>query len=717
VSDALPEGGAVPDVETLIGVLENLHFRAIRCESLRRELADPALPGLLARADGDVWVIIESEQPGRYKVFQGRPGRLATVGADGLNGQIYLIQGSREEAVDSRRNRLWWLAPLLRGERHFVRRLCGLSLLINGLALALPLYVLMAFDMAAGSGTALALTALSGGMALVIIMEMLLRDLRARSLACFAARLHGRVMETAFERMMALPVQVSEKASAAGLLSRLRSFEAMRDIFASPLPAGILDLPLASLFVAAAFAAGGWLGWLVALAAVALGGLSALAVIRMRLKSWQADLGHAQMRTFRNEMIAKLPVIQGSDAEEIWERRYGALVSHRLSAEAGTRRVAVSGATMAQATAALTVVLILGFGANEVVRGELSAGALMALLVIVWRLATLFRPILLHTGDLVLALHIAGQFRTLMRFPQEISRPPALPHEDISGRIELANAGCRRTGAGFPVVRKITMTADSGELVAVTGPPGAGQSTLMRLLANLYRPDNGGVRIDGVDARQFDARRLRQRIALVSADQRLFAGSAAYNFRLVNPFADDDRIMAAIRDADLEEFFDELEDGVATDLTGRLRNGLEHFQEKWEPVFHPKMRPDKELEPHSDLIGMDKVLSPAVRSKLRLARAYVQDAAIYLFDEPLKDLDMTGRRAFLNKLAGLMGKKTVVVATSDDDILNLADKVAVMKAGEIVKHAMRLPDNEDRAGKSLRSLLEDHQATAAKRSA
>jgi ABC-type proline/glycine betaine transport system ATPase subunit len=64
-----------------------------------------------------------------------------------------------------------------------------------------------------------------------------------------------------------------------------------------------------------------------------------------------------------------------------------------------------------------------------------------------------------------------------------------------------------------------------------------------------------------------------------------------------------------------------------------------------------------------------------------------------------------------------MGKKTVVVATSDDDILNLADKVAVMKAGEIVKHAMRLPDNEDRAGKSLRSLLEDHQATAAKRSA
>src|SRR5690606_13452867 len=145
--------------------------------------------------------------------------------------------------------------------------------------------------------------------------------------------------------------------------------------------------------------------------------------------------------------------------------------------------------------------------------------------------------------------------RSLIRFPQEISRASTLPHKDISGRIELANATCRRIGADFPVLRKINMTADSGELVAVAGPPGAGQGTLMRLLANLHPPSNGHVRIDGIDTRQCDARRLRQRIALVSADQRLFAGSAVYNFRLVNPFADDDRIMAAIRDADLEEFF------------------------------------------------------------------------------------------------------------------------------------------------------------------
>jgi ABC-type bacteriocin/lantibiotic exporter with double-glycine peptidase domain len=307
----------------------------------------------------------------------------------------------------------------------------------------------------------------------------------------------------------------------------------------------------------------------------------------------------------------------------------------------------------------------------------------MALLVIVWRLSALFQPILLHSGDLVLALDIAGQFRTLMRFPRETSRPPALPHEEISGRIELANVACRRAVAGFPVVRNITMTADSGELVAIAGPAGAGQGTLMRLLANLYPPDNGHLRFDGGEARQYDPRRLRQRIALVSEDQQLFAGSAAYNFRLANPFADDDAIMAAIRDADLEEFFDELEEGIATDLTGRLRGGL----------------------------------TPNVRSKLRLARAYVQDAAVYLFDEPLRDLDLTGRRAFLNKLAGMKGKKTVIAATSDDDILNIAGKVAIMKGGEIVQLAILPPDQEGRAAKSLRSLLQDHHANAAKKSA
>ena len=681
--EALPEEQPVSDIPALFGVLENLQFRAVPYQSIRTEPGDEALPALLDKADGDVWVLIEVEKPGHYKVFKGRQGRLATIQADELNGQIHLVCPAEKKAGESTQRRLGLLGSMLENQPGFVQTLFGISLLINCLALALPAYVMTVFDLAADAGSMLTLMAVAGGTIVVVSTEIILREARARSIARFAVRSHKKVMEAAFERITSLPVQVSERASAEGLINRLKSFEAMRDIFGSPLSAGLLDLPFVVLFIAAAFIIGGWLGWLVAGMVAALAVLSAVFVTRIRLKFLKASISRSQTQRFREDMIANLPIIQCGNAEEIWERRYSRLVSRELAADAEMQRMAVSEAATAQALAMLTGALIISFGANAVIGGELSAGALVALLVIVWRVLAPLQSVLLNINGLFQAIDAASQFRKLMRLPQEKSRPSTLPYEQISGRIDLQDVCYRKRNAGLPVLQKITVTADPGELVAVTGDSGAGKGALLRLIANLERPNSGCVRIDGFDARQFDIRHLRQRIAFVSEDQRLFPGSLAYNFRLVNPFADEELIRAAITDAELDAFIGELDEGLETDLTDQLYAGL----------------------------------ATNVYSKLRLARAYVQDPAIYLFDEPLKDLDAAGRRAFINKLAELKGKKTIIAGTSDDETLSLADKVVHLQAGEIAELTVRPPDLDESATRSLRSLLEKHRTEATKRSA
>jgi ATP-binding cassette subfamily C protein LapB len=649
LSDALPEERFIPDFETLTLVLKRLKYNVIRIPRPPRKLDEDMLPALVKRPNGDVWVLLSFAAPGKVLAFMGRQDELRTMPAVVPQGELFILREA-EPAQLEEQGRFGWLGTVLDKERRLVRLLFAVTFIVNCLALSLPLYLLNVFNLAINSRSASTLATLALGITIMVTAEIALREVRARAIARFAIGLQFHVMNGVFEKLLRLPISFIESASVAGQLNRLRTFEAIRDIFAGPLATSLLDLPFIFVFVIAIFALGGSLGWLM-IAFISLLAIVALAFIpAARTSTHRAGAARSELRIFRTDLTRHLNTIRDCGAEAIWIRRYRDLVAQQLTATLANQHVNFAEQTLAQALAAAIGALVVGVGAVEVLNGNLSVGGLAAVMAIVWRVLAPIQTALLNLNRVFQAVDTARQINQLMKLNQESWPTVRRTYQSIQGAITLENVGYRAGAQGLPILRGIDMRIGAGQMVVLAGAPGPSRSVLLKLMANLYQPSVGRIRIDSCDVRQFDPRELHRCIAYVADDQIIFSGTLSRNLRFADPLADDERLLRALAEADLAEFVEQLDTGLDTEITALRHTGQ----------------------------------STAVLQKLRLARAYLQSASIYLFDEPLKDLDLSGQKAFIRKIESLKGHATLVIRTSDPRLMNLADGVAYLQGGQLL---------------------------------
>ena len=189
-----------------------------------------------------------------------------------------------------------------------------------------------------------------------------------------------------------------------------------------------------------------------------------------------------------------------------------------------------------------------------------------------------------------------------------------------------------------------------GERVALVGPSGAGKSTVLRLLLRFYDPDEGVVRIDGVDLTRADPAQVRARLALVAQEAPLFSGSAADNIRFGRPGATDADVRLAALAAQAEGFLKALPQGFDTTVG-------EHA----------------------------KTLSGGQRQRLAIARALIRSSPILLLDEATSALDAENERLVQAALDRAMaGRTTLVIAHRLATVLK-ADRIVVMDEGRVVE--------------------------------
>jgi ATP-binding cassette subfamily B protein len=202
----------------------------------------------------------------------------------------------------------------------------------------------------------------------------------------------------------------------------------------------------------------------------------------------------------------------------------------------------------------------------------------------------------------------------------------------------------------LPALRGFDLAVRPGERVALVGPSGAGKSTVLRLLLRFYDPQEGIVRLDGVDLRDADPAEVRARIALVAQDAPLFSGSATQNLRFGREDASDAELIAAARAAEAETFLAALPEGFETALGERA-----------------------------------KTLSGGQRQRVAIARALVRQAPILLLDEATSALDAENERLVQRALHDAMaGRTTLVIAHRLATVLR-ADRIVVMDAGQVVE--------------------------------
>jgi ATP-binding cassette, subfamily B, bacterial len=354
-----------------------------------------------------------------------------------------------------------------------------------------------------------------------------------------------------------------------------------------------------------------------------------------------------------DETIHEIRIVQAYGHENADRREFGGLVeaSFATARERVANRAKLVAAVMVLVFGAIA--FILWVGGHDVLAGKLTAGELSAFVFYAAIVAGSVGALSEVWGELQRA---AGATERLMEILA--SRPailaPAVPQpfpEPSRGEIVLDQVRFHYpTRQDVPALDDFCLTVNPGETVALVGPSGSGKSTVFQLLLRFYDPEAGVLRIDGVPLQNADPLALRQRIALVSQEAVIFAGSVADNVRYARPEASLDEVRAACAAAFADEFIDKLPEGYATDLGER---GVR--------------------------------LSGGQRQRIAIARAILADRPILLLDEATSALDAESERMVQTALDGLMRQRTTVVIAHRLATVQKADRIVVMENGRIAQ--------------------------------
>ena len=320
--------------------------------------------------------------------------------------------------------------------------------------------------------------------------------------------------------------------------------------------------------------------------------------------------------------------------------------------------------------AALATAVTYGLGGNLVIDGAITLGTLLALVAL---LAQLYSPLTALTNvrvDVMTALvSFERVFEVLDLDP--LVREPAEPRTLPSGALEVEFHSVSFTypsgsevslaslesvareeslDSNGPVLHAASFTVAAGSLTALVGPSGAGKSTITSLVTRLYDPNDGTVRLGGVDVRKVARNDLRSAIGVVSQDAHLFHDTIGANLRYAQPDASTDEVLQACEDAQIMNLIEQLPDGLDTVVGDRGYR-----------------------------------LSGGEKQRLALARLFLKAPRVVVLDEATAHLDSESERLVQRALDSALEGRTSVVIAHRLSTIRRADQILVVDQGRIIQ--------------------------------
>ena len=389
-----------------------------------------------------------------------------------------------------------------------------------------------------------------------------------------------------------------------------------------------------------------WLIWVsVAVLFVVVGILVWLLLPMFRVMQERIDGVNGVIR----EQIVGIRVIRAFVREKFETARYddanAALT--RISVKVGNIFVLMFPLIMLILNAATAAVL--WFGGQRVDAGDIQIGALTAFL------QYLLQILVAVMMGVFMAMMIPRAMVCAERIDEVLSATPSIDaagsgaSAPADGRVEVDGVTFGYPGAEKPVLSDVSFTAEPGKVTAIVGSTGSGKTTLVSVIANLFTPQSGHVRIGGVEVDRLSRAQLAGVLGLVPQKPYLFSGTVATNLRFGRPDATDDELWAALRVAQAEDFVRAKEHG----LDERIAQG-----------------------------GTN--VSGGQRQRLCIARALVARPKVFLFDDSFSALDVATDARLRRALATSTGDATVIVVAQRVSTIREADTIVVLDDGRVV---------------------------------
>lgn len=295
-------------------------------------------------------------------------------------------------------------------------------------------------------------------------------------------------------------------------------------------------------------------------------------------------------------------------------------------------------------------VLVVWFGAMQVIHGHLTVGELTAFYAY---LGMFYNPLNRLTElNILLANSQSAMERIFEVFntsPEIADSPGAQEVGPVKGEIQFFNVHFAYE-MSKPVLKNINLQIVSGSTVALVGPSGAGKSSFVKLIPRFYDLSEGKIFIDGRDIRDFTLSCLRRQIATVPQEPILFSGTVYENILFGKPDASEEDVQTAAMSANAHDFIGKLPKGYQTEIG---EGGLK--------------------------------LSGGQRQRIALARAFLKNAPILILDEATSSLDSKSENLIQEALKRLMLGRTTIIIAHRLSTIQAADMIVVFDNGEIVE--------------------------------
>ncbi len=657
--EALPSRAGAMDSADFLNTMAHLGYYCRPADTELEDIDERLLPGVFIPgldAGGDPCIVLGRDADDNLRFYDPVSRLVSHVPPSfDKDGKVWFFQKYDENRSPTSKfmrkgsGHSWFRALLGRFKGTFAQVMAA-GLILNLIALATPLFIMLIYDRVIAAGSADILPMLVLGALIAIAFEWKLRDIRSTGLSWLAGRLDNIVGNKIFAHLTGLSPDLIEKASVAAQIARIKTFESVRDFFSGSVFLSLLEAPY--VFIA-----------LIAIACIAgpivlvpmfmvLGYVLLFVAIRHRVKIAIriAAKASSARQQFVIETFEKLEGIRGHGLGKKWQEKFRHLSGREMMAHFDLGWLGMIAETCAHTLTVVSAVATVGFGVHMIWAGTMSAGALVATMILVWRVLTPFYSLCTMIPRLEQLRNSVIQVNDLMDIDTEAEEARSYSRlQKLKGAVSFHNVSFRYSDSTDDIFTGLSFEARPGEMVAITGSNGAGKATILKLIKSLHRASGGTVRIDGFDIRQLDAPWLRRQIAYVPKTPHFFHGSVTDNMRLSNPMAGEDDIRKALELADAWEDVQKLPEGINT------------------------------------IIGMHGavLLTSSLAARLSLARAYLHPAAILLIDS-LPNTLLSGRagKNLKGYLARVKGKRTVIICTYREDLLKMADTIVWLRGFE-----------------------------------
>jgi ATP-binding cassette subfamily B protein len=539
-----------------------------------------------------------------------------------------------------------WLRPY-RGSSLAV---LGLILVQVGFALVVPFGYQAIFDRVLPDQDLSALAWVMSGLLAAFLLYAVATALQERVAARVGTRVMNDLRLRMFEQVQRLGLPFYARSDAGDVVSRFATdLTVVETSIVRPLPVCLLNVLILSASALLLF----WVEWRLALftyAALPLG------FVAPRLLGPRATASTRERQVEDGRVVG---VVQESVAAHTVVTAFGLqrarleLFQRRLNALAGPSDAASFWGGMAGRGASLGVslvqLIVVGVGAWLVIRGHLSAGALVSFVGLLLNVGTSVTPLtrlvppLIHaSGSLQRIDELLAERPAVAESPDAVSLPP------LSREIRFEGVDLR--AGTHAVLRGLSFSIPAGHSVAIVGASGSGKSTVLSLLMRLQDPTEGRVTFDGQDIRQATDASLRAQLGIVLQDTALFNGTVRDNIRVGRPEAAEREIEAAARLAQVHDAVLGFPAGYDTMVGERGGN-----------------------------------LSGGQRQRLAVARALLRDPRVLVLDEATSALDPGTAAAIHDTLRKLEEGRTVVTVTHRLASVAHVDRIFLLDGGQLVE--------------------------------